>query len=86
MVSYYADQYQVSEEQILGTLACESSLNPKAVGDHGHSFGIAQIYLPAHKNITKAQALDPEFSIEFMANMFSTGHQHLWTCWRNKYG
>ena len=26
----------------------ESGLNPKSVGDHGNSIGVAQIYLPAH--------------------------------------
>lgn len=63
-------------------LECESSLNPKAVGDGGNSYGIAQIHLPSHPNISKAEALDAEFSIKFMAENFSKGKAKLWTCYR----
>lgn len=70
------------KQVIIKTLTCESSLNPQAVGDYGHSFGLAQIYLPAWPAITKEQALDPEFAIDFMSEKFAAGYQHLWTCWR----
>lgn len=68
---------------MLNTLICESRLKPDAVGDHGHSYGIAQIYLDYHKDITKEQALDPIFSIAWMAEQFSKGNKHLWTCARD---
>lgn len=59
---------------------CESQWNPKAVGDHGTSYGLAQIHLPAHPDITKAQAEDPKYAIHFMATMFAEGNENAWTC------
>lgn len=83
VISYYADVYQVSAEEMAGTLWCESKYKSNAVGDHGHSYGIAQIYLDYHKDVSKKQALNPIFSIEWMARQFSVGNKHLWSCARH---
>jgi hypothetical protein len=65
---------------------CESQNNSKAIGDHGTSFGLSQIHLPSHKDISKAQAFDPNFAVEFMAKEMSKGNSKIWTCYRNLYG
>lgn len=65
------------------TLACESGWNGSAVGDNGESFGVAQIHLPAHKDISKEEALDPYWAISWAASMFAQGKASLWTCWRH---
>lgn len=65
----------------LTTLECESQLNPSAVGDKGTSFGVAQIHLPDHPEISKAQALDPAFAIDWAAQEFAEGHANLWSCY-----
>jgi hypothetical protein len=85
IVEHFAAQYHVSAKKMLNTMQCESSLNVSAVGDEGHSFGLAQIYLPAHKTITQAQAQNAVFASEFMAQEFSEGHQNEWTCYRQIY-
>lgn len=85
IVEHYSRIYDVSMSQMITTLKCESNFNSEAVGDHGKSFGIAQIYLPAHPDISKEQALDPEFAIEFMAQQFSKGNARIWTCYRIHY-
>jgi hypothetical protein len=85
LVAHFASQYSVSEKQMLATMKCESSLNPKAIGDHNTSFGISQIHLPAHPDVTKEQAFDPVFASEFMAKNFAQGNQKAWTCWRLLY-
>lgn len=36
-------------------------------GERERSFGLAQIHLPDHPNVTEAQATDPAFAINFMA-------------------
>ena len=82
-ISYYSNKYQVNEDEMLATAKCESELNPLAIGDKGQSIGIAQIHLPAHPEITKEQALNPIFSIDFMAKEFKKGNKWKWTCWRN---
>lgn len=61
---------------------CESSRNPNAVGDRGNSFGLVQIHLPSHPSITKEQALDEEYAIDFLAKNLSEGKGYLWTCYR----
>jgi hypothetical protein len=69
----------------LDTLKCESKLNPAAVGDYGTSFGVAQIHLPAHPDITRAEALDPFFSINYAAREFAGGNASMWSCYRKLY-
>ncbi len=86
IVVAYAAHYGTPAAPLLNTLKCESSLNPKAVGDHGTSFGVAQIHLPAHTDITKAEALDPLFAIDWAAKQFSEGHQNMWSCYTKLYG
>lgn len=86
IVRAYAAKYAVLGDELYGTLKCESNLRSNAVGDHGTSYGVAQIHLPAHTDITKSQALDPFWAIDWAAREFSLGHQTMWTCWRNLYG
>ncbi len=59
--------------QMKRTLFCESGFqniqsNIVKNGERELSFGIAQIHLPSHPNITQEQTLDPEFSIKFMSD------------------
>lgn len=82
-VNQMASQYEVSARTMKKVINCESRFNKNAIGDGGYSFGLSQIFLPAHPNVTKEQALDPKFAIEFMAEKFSQGKARLWTCYRN---
>lgn len=83
LISHYSALYGVSSSTVYKVLECESKLSASAVGDHGTSFGIAQIHLPAHPEISKIEALDPYFSIEWTARQMSTGHGNMWSCFRN---
>jgi len=86
-----ADAYKVSYEQMWRTIQCESNGSSTIQSRHvkngvrEDSWGLVQIHLPAHLNVTKAQALDPKFAIEFMAKHFAQGGQRMWTCWREIY-
>ncbi len=79
-VRFWADLYGVSYYEMHETIQCESGFDPNAVGDHGHSYGVSQIYLPAHADITKKQALDPDWAVQYMASHWHTDH---WSCARN---
>lgn len=46
------------------------------------SFGLVQIHLPDHKNVSKEQAQDPEFAFEFMADYWDQGQENQWSCYR----
>ena len=59
----------------------ESSYKINAVGDGGNSYGLVQIHLPSHPSITKEQALDPYFAIDFLVLNLSKGKCKMWsTC------
>ena len=85
LITEYASRYGVSEKVVHKVINCESRYNPNAVGDGGKSYGLVQIHLPSHPNITKAQALDSEYAINFLAKNLAKGNGKIWTCWRKWY-
>ena len=90
LIGKYALQYNVSASRMLNTMKCESGLKSDAQGDMKNgvytSFGLSQIHLPAHPEVTKEQALNPDFAVEFMAKGFAQHKERMWTCWRTLYG
>lgn len=81
-IEHYATAYGVNEDVMYNVIKCESSLNPKAVGDGGQSRGLSQIHRPSHPHITDEQAFDEDFAIEFMAREMSQGNAWKWSCWK----
>ena len=75
----------LNTKRFLAVINCESTWDANVVGDNGNSFGIVQIYLPAHSNIKKEQALDPKWSIDWMAEEWMDGHYRQWSCYNNLY-
>lgn len=57
----------------------ESNFNPQAIGDHGESYGMWQIHLPAHKDISTEQAQDAVFSTEWAVGQLKQGNGHIWS-------
>jgi len=93
MVAEYANLYGVSYQEMVNTIQCESgfvtdiqSRHLRPDGSREQSYGLVQIYLPAWPNTTYEQAINPKYSIEFMAKKFSAGDKYLWTCWNQLYG
>ncbi len=96
MVRQKAEEYGVSAQNMLAVIGCESKFNPTIqsqhyyteknvpkgynVGDREQSFGLVQIHLPAHPNVTKEQATDPEFAVDFLARNIKT-NPNMWTCY-----
>ncbi len=76
-IDYWANLYHAPADEMRATIQCESKNIPDAIGDHGHSFGLVQIYLPSHPFITKKQALDPDWSLQYMASHWHADH---WSC------
>jgi hypothetical protein len=79
------------KEEILKTIECESGFNPLIQSQHKDpsgpngqedSWGLVQINLPAHPSITREQAQNWKFSLEFMKQNFEAGNQSMWTCWK----
>ena len=82
LITQFAQEYDVSEELITKIVRCESSFRSDAIGDGGKSYGLVQIHQPSWPDITKEQAFDPEFAIEFLAKKLSEDKGELWTCYR----
>ncbi|PIX11561.1 MAG: hypothetical protein COZ74_13765 [Flavobacteriaceae bacterium CG_4_8_14_3_um_filter_31_8] len=52
------------------------------VGMREESWGLVQIHLPAHPKISKEQAIDPDFAIDFLAKNLSRGKAKMWSCYK----
>ncbi len=94
LVVVYAKKYHVSAKKMMQTLSNENDtfdFNRQSdciykkgnkwkmkAGSREQSYGIAMIHLPDHPDITKKEATDPVFAVEFMAKQFAMGNQHQW--------
>lgn len=87
-------EYNVSPKLMKEIINCESGGNPNIQSQHIYpnnkygkagtreqSFGLVQIHLPAHKDISKTQALDTEFAVDFLASNLAQGHGRMWSCY-----
>lgn len=87
LVDIYATKYGVDRNKMISTIECESHYKNVQSGLYHRdgtredSWGLAQIHLPNHPNVTREQALDPYFAIEFMAEKFSKGW-YKWSCYK----
>lgn len=72
-------------DQIIAVIMCESTWNTQAIGDNGNSFGLAQIHMPSHPEITPSQATDGHFAIDFIVSQWAKGNQWKWSCYRILY-
>lgn len=98
MIDETAEEYGVSKYVMHGIINCESEYNPDiqshhtyhagnvpkgyAVGDREQSFGLVQIHLPAHPHVTKQQAKDPRFAVDFLARNIAVGRASMWSCFK----
>lgn len=99
MVASRASQYGVSFALLDRIINCESGYSvavqskhryhagnvPRGyrVGDTEQSFGLVQVHLPAHPNVSYAQAIDPEFATDFLAKNVAQGRASWWSCYTN---
>ncbi len=83
---YEAKVNGVNAEHLVETLRCEAHFKASAIGDGGNSYGLAQIHLPSHPSISKKQALDGYWAIDWTIKQFYEGNADMWSCWRKLYG
>ena len=82
-IHYIAGKEKVNVSMVLSIAKCESGIRANAIGDKGKSFGVFQIYLPAHPYITKEQALNPWFNINWAIDRMAEGKWNMWSCYKN---
>jgi len=94
LVDFYSEKYGVNADKMMQTIRNEndtfdtnrqSELKYKKgnrwkfpAGTQEKSYGLAMIHLPDHPHITKEQATNPHFAVEFMAKEFAKGNQSKW--------
>lgn len=84
MVAYATQEAleaQISPQEVLFVIQCESSWNPAARGDGGHSRGLVQIHDQYH-DIPDEVADNPRFAIDFLVGNLEEGNGAMWTCHR----
>lgn len=90
-IDFWADYYHVSRTAMYDTIKCESgfdptiqsyALDPHGPNGHEDSWGLVQIHLSAHPEVTKTEALDPDWSLQWMAQAFAAGDAKWWSCYR----
>lgn len=82
LITKYAAQYDVSAEVMTKVVTCESYEDTQAIGDSGNSLGLVQIDILYHPEVTRAEAFDPDFALNFLASNLAKNRGYLWTCYR----
>ena len=86
---YLALKEGLNVGEFMATLECEASFrnvqsgHPNHNGPNGRedSWGVVQIHLPSHLDITREQALQPFWSLNWMAEQWVKGNKRIWSCW-----
>lgn len=94
LVAQYSTAYKIDSVSLMNTIQNEndtfdfdrqSELKYKEgnrwgfpAGTQEKSYGICQIHLPDHPEISYEQAIDPDFCIEYMAQQFAQGNASQW--------
>lgn len=89
-----AEKYGANAEQMRQTISCESAYWQTDIqswhrypdGSREQSFGLAQIHLPDHPQVSYEEAIDPLYAITFMAQHFGENNGRIWTCHRKLFG
>lgn len=92
-IRFWSQFYNVNVEQVQTVIDCESGGDPtiqsyayKKDGTRENSWGLVQWNLDANPQITKAQALNPDWALPAMLRAWSEGHSTLWSCYKIYYG
>lgn len=78
-----AQQYGLDPLLFSKVITCESQWRPEATSSTA-DFGIVQIHLASHSDVSLEQANNPYWAITWMAQQWVAKHQTWWTCYKNE--
>ena len=88
MATEIAKEHSLNTDHFLKVISCESNWDTQIQsayitkdGTRENSWGLVQINLSAHPNVTKEQALNPRFALTWMAEQWSLDGASMWSCW-----
>ena len=85
-VGLSSEENQVDPELVHALIKCESNyvqdIRAKAILSYGleDSWGLSQIHLPSHPAVTREEAINPQYAIDFMTTHISRGYVGWWMC------
>ena len=81
LIALNSTKYNVPAHTLIAIIKCESNFNSKAINhtEKEYSVGLSQINLKSHKGISKADAENPSFAIEYLAKNIANNTDH-WSC------
>lgn len=93
MIAYKAVENNLNPKYVINLALCESgassTIQSRAMQKYGReqSFGVFQIHTYAHKNISVAEAIDPEFNTDWAIKEIKKGKaaQHWVACHKKAY-
>lgn len=93
MIQTVAIENGLNAAHFLAVAECESGLDPTiqsgyklSDGSQERSFGLWQINLDAHPEITLAEADDPYWSTQWAAKEWVSNRYTQWSCWQQEFG
>lgn len=85
-----SEEYHISSSTMARIVSCETggntgsttiqSLAVNSKGQQENSWGLVQIDLDYHPDISRDEAQNPIFALTFLAQNLAAGNGHLWTC------
>lgn len=90
-IVHYADKWSVPVEVMTNVIVCESNGSTTVQsqfyknGKQEQSYGIAQLNIEANPSITLGEALDPDYSLNYLGEKLANGQGKLWSCFRKEY-
>jgi hypothetical protein len=90
LIGEYAAKYGIDSGDMYAIVKCETAgtFDPTIQSQHilrgvqEPSFGLAQIHLPSHPTVSKEEAKDPHFALNFLARNMKDGRVGMWSCAR----
>lgn len=76
-----AQSNHLNVHEFVSTISCESAFAWNATSTTD-DYGIAQINLNAHPEVSKEEALDPYWSLNWAANAWKDGNERWWVCYK----
>lgn len=82
-IIYKAMAEQLDVNTVLNIARCESRFYADRVGDGGKSYGVFQIHLPAHPEVSAEQALNPAWNVNWAIEQMVLGKFKMWSCYKS---
>jgi hypothetical protein len=79
-ISEVASVVGIDKVGYMNLIKCESSFNPKAIGDNGKAYSLLQFHRPTFDRFCEGNYKNPKDQLICGAKMIKKGLSYHWTC------